>query len=161
MRRFLPILISLALLLTLASCKKENYRDDLPVNALSGTVIVSLSDTDYSTADDGFLDDYFQTPDYVREKIICFANEGNNLNEFGIYRVTDGNAAQMKDVLEKYLTDSYERNQAWYDSYIPEETPKLRDAEVKVYGNYVVYAIFSQEGRTTVFATVEEMLATK
>ena len=159
MKRFLPILISLTLLLTLASCKKENYRDDLPVNALSGTVIVSLSDADYSTADDGFLDDYFQTPDYVKEKIICFANEGNNLNEFGIYHVTEGNAEQMKSILEKYLTDSYERNQSWYDSYIPEETPKLRDAEVKVFGNYVVYAIFSQEGRATIFATVEEMLA--
>jgi hypothetical protein len=159
MKRILLVLITLALLISLAACKKDSYRDDLPVNALSGTVIVSLGDTDYSTADEGFLDDYFQTPDYVKEKIVCFATEGNNLNEFGIYRVTDENAGQMKDVLEKYLSDSYAKNQSWYDSYIPEETPKLRDAEVKVFGNYVVYAILSQEGRNTLFSTVEEMLA--
>jgi len=159
MKRILLILTALMLLFSASACNKTNYRDDLPVNALSGSVISSLADTDYSTADEGFLDDYFQTPDYVRESIVCFATEGNNLNEFGIYRVTDGNAAQMKEVLEKYLSDSYTKNQSWYDSYIPEETPKLRDAEVKVFGNYVVYAIFSQEGRNTVFATVEEMLA--
>ena len=159
MKRILSILTCLALLFSFSACKSNSYRDDLSVNALSGTIIASLGDTDYSTADDGFLDDYFQTPDYVKESIICFATEGNNLNEFGIYHVTDGNAAQMKSVLEKYLTDSYVKNQSWYDSYIPEETPKLRDAEVKVFGNYVVYAIFSQEGRTAVFATVEEMLA--
>ena len=158
MKRILLAFIAVAMLFSLASCK-ASYRDDLPVNALSGTVIASLGDTDYSTADDGFLDDFFQTPDYVREKIICFATEGNNLNEFGIYRVTDGNAAQMKTVLENYLSESYTKNQAWYDSYIPEETPKLRDAEVKVFGNYVVYAIFSQEARTTVFTTIEEMLS--
>ena len=159
MKRILLALTVLSLLLSSSACKKNNYRDDLSVNVLSGIAIASLGDTDYSTADDGFLDDYFQTPDYVKESIICFATEGNNLNEFGIYRVPDGNAAQMKDLLEKYLTDSYEKNQSWYDSYIPEETPKLRDAEVKVFGNYVVYAIFSQEGRNKIFATVEETLA--
>ena len=159
MKRFLLLLTALLLLASLSSCQKESYRDDLPVNALSGTVITALGDTDYSTADDGFLDDYFQAPAYVKEKIVCFATEGNNLNEFGIYHVTDGNAAQMKEVLEGYLSTSYANNQSWYDSYIPEETPKLRDAEVKVYGNYVVYAIFSQEGRATVFATIAQMLA--
>lgn len=159
MKRFLLLLFAVTLLFCTSGCNKASYRDDLPVNAISGPVIASLADTDYSTADEGFLDDYFQTPDYVKESIICFANEGNNLNEFGIYRVTDGNASQMKTVLEKYLSDSYAKNQSWYDSYIPEETPKLRDAEVKVFGNYVAYAIFSQEGRNTVFETIEEMLA--
>ena len=159
MKRILPALLSLALLFSLASCKSDSYLDDVKVNTLSDAVITALNDTDYTTADDGFLDDYFTTPDYVTDYTVCFATEGNNLNEFGIYHVTAGNAETMKGLLQKYLTDSYAKNQSWYDSYIPEETPKLRDAEVKVFGNYVVYAICSKEARATVFSSVEGQLA--
>ncbi|MBQ1963425.1 MAG: hypothetical protein II369_04835, partial [Clostridia bacterium] len=61
-------------------------------------------------------------------------------------------------VLEKYLADSFTKNQTWYDSYIPTETPKLRDAEVKIFGNYVIYVIADKEDRTALLSTVEELL---
>ena len=90
--------------------------------------------------------------------ITGFATDGNNLDEIGIYQVTDGNANAMKTVLEDYLEDSLARNQSWYESYIPKEIPKLRDAEVKVFGNYVIYAICSKEDRAAVFSAVADLL---
>ena len=51
-----------------------------------------------------------------------------------------------------------ERIETWYDSYIAQETPKLRDAEVKVFGNYAVYAIASKEDRAAFFDAVENAL---
>ncbi|MBQ5772489.1 MAG: DUF4358 domain-containing protein, partial [Clostridia bacterium] len=113
---------------------------------------------DYSTAEEGYLDDYFTVPSYVTSYTLCFATDGNNLDEIGIYQVSDGNADAMKDVLEKYLDDSLAQNQTWYESYIPKEVPKLRDAEVKVFGNYVVFAICSKEDRAAVFSAVADLL---
>ena len=77
---------------------------------------------------------------------------------FGFFHVTDGNADSMEALLKDYLTRSYEKNQSWYDSYIPKEIPKLRDAEVKVFGNYVIYTICSKEDRAAVFSAVADLL---
>ena len=65
----------------------------------------------------------------------------------------------MAKLLRDYLAQAYEDNRVWYDSYMPEETPKLRDAEVKVFGNYVVYAIYSSADKATLFDAVKAALA--
>lgn len=155
--RILLLSLALALLLSLASCKQ--YRNDLSPDALADPAVSALgAPADYTTAAEGYLDDYFTTPSYVSSYCICFATDGNNLDEFGIYHVEEGNASAMKAVLEKYLADSFTKNQTWYDSYIPTETPKLRDAEVKIFGNYVIYVIADKEDRAALLSTVEELL---
>lgn len=155
--RILMLALTLTLLLSLASCKQ--YRNDLSPDALSEPAVSALgSPADYTVAAEGYLDDYFTTPSYVSAYRICFATDGNNLDEFGIYHVEEGNASAMKTVLENYLTDSFAKNQTWYDSYIPTETPKLRDAEVKIFGNYVVYVIADKEDRAALLSTLEELL---
>jgi len=61
-------------------------------------------------------------------------------------------------LLQGYLQKRYTENQEWYNSYMPTETPKLRDAEVRIYGNCVVYAVLSSEQRTAFFAECEKLL---
>ena len=147
------------LILPLASCAKS-YADDVSVESLSEAIVVSLTGTipEYTLADEGYLDDYFTLPDYVTDHIIYFSTEGNNLDEFGIFHVTESNAEDMQSKLETYLKDCYEQNKDWYDSYMPEETPKLRDAQVKVFGNYVVYVILSEADCEASFDAVEKAL---
>lgn len=157
--RILILCLALLLVLPLASCKQESYRNDLTVDALTTPATSAIgTPADYTAAAEGYLDDYFATPDYVSAYKICFATDGNNLDEFGIYQVSEGNADAMKSILEKYLSDSLEKNQTWYDSYIPAETPKLRDAEVKVFGNYVVYAICDKNDRSALFSAIADLL---
>ena len=97
-------------------------------------------------------------PEYVTDSVIRFASDSNNINEIGIFHTTEGKSKEFAGMIKAYLLNSYERNQAWYDSYIPAETPKLRDAEVRIYGNYVVYAILSKESKGTVFSVAEKTL---
>lgn len=159
MKRMIAAMLSLVLLLSFAACKKEVYADNIKATDLADHAVTALNDgVTYLPADSGYLDDYFTAPDYVTESVIYFASDTNNLNELGIYRVSEGNAEKMETVLKDYLKSSLEKNQSWYDSYIPEETPKLRDAEVKVFGNYVVYAIFDAKDRTTVFDSIKGKL---
>ncbi|MBE6628971.1 MAG: DUF4358 domain-containing protein [Ruminococcaceae bacterium] len=160
MKKILCFALALMLLaLPLTACSKK-YADDVSVKDLSNAVFEALSGElpDYSTAEKGYLDDYMTVPDYVTEYTIRFSTAGNNLDEFGIFHVTDGNAEDLETELEDYLEESYEQNKDWYDSYMPEETPKLRDAQVKVFGNYVVYVILSEADCEAAFEAVEKAL---
>ena len=152
-------LLALALALPLTACSKK-YADDVSVKDLTDEIKSNLTGTlpEYSVADKGYLDDYFSIPDYVTDHEILFSTAGNDLDELGVFHVTEGNAEDLAEKLEGYLKNSYEQNKDWYDSYMPEETPKLRDAEVKVFGNYVVYGILSDANRQAAFDTVEAEL---
>lgn len=156
MKKIITVLLALSLLLLTVACNNTAYKNDVTAEALAETAITALNDgKEYSTADADFLDSYFTKPAYVTESVIRFSTDGNDLNEFGIYHVTDGNAEAMKSYLSKYLTDFYDLYNA---NYLPEETPKLRDAEVKVFGNYVVYAMLNDTDRATFFGAVENAL---
>ncbi len=160
MKKILCLTLACILLLALAACGDgTTYADTLSVSRLGAEARAALKDQkDYTVADSGYLDDFFFLPSYVTEHTVFFSTEGNDINEIGIFHVTEGNAQTMATTLSNYLTDSYEQNAAWYDSYIPQETPKLRDAEVRVFGNYVIYGILSDADRTTVFDALRDLL---
>lgn len=156
MKRIILTILALTLLLSLVACKSTNYTDDKKVTDLADGIVTALNDgKTYSTAEADFLDSYFAKPDYVTESVIRFSTDGNDLNEFGIYHVSEGKAENMKALLTKYVTDFYDLYNA---NYLPEETPKLRDAEVKVFGNYVVYAMLNDADRENLFSSVESAL---
>lgn len=160
MKKILCLLLALlTLALPLTACSKS-YADDLSAEELSDAIMIDLINAapQYSIADEGYLDDYLTLPDYVTDHMIHFSTAGNDLDEFGVFHVTEGNAQDLETELEDYLEEAYEQNKDWYDSYMPEETPKLRDAQVKVFGNYVVYAILSEEDCKTAFDAVEKAL---
>ena len=160
MKRIFLILLTLTLLFSLPACTNTRYADNVKLDKLTQTVESALpTRNDYMTAEVGSLDDYFLMPDYVTESVVRFSMNAKNLDEYGIFHVTDGNATAMEKLLRGYLDKSYEDNHVWYDSYMPEETPKLRDAEVRVFGNYVVYAIYSASDKATLFNTVKATLA--
>ncbi len=159
-RQALCAALALAALLSLFACVQTPvYRSDVSADDLADAAVVALGqEVNYLSPPADFLSDFFTSPDYAEQVALRRADVGNNLNELGVFRVTEGNASGMETLLRRYLTDSYARNADWYDSYIPRETPKLRDAEVRVYGNYVVYAILDGEDRAAAFAAIEERL---
>jgi len=145
------------MLLLLCSC--SNYADDIDTDNLATVGLNALGDgIDYVEADDGFLDDYFEEPSWVTDSEIYLAPTASNINQVGVYHVQDGHAEELEIILSDYLNRAYEENGNWYNSYIPKETPKLRDAEVKRFGNYVVYAILNQNDRAIFFETIENDL---
>ena len=151
------LLLCFLLLCTLTSCTKRNYRDDADTDDLAEQMTQALANEKrYTKADDDVLDGYFTMPSYVTESTVRFSSDGNDLDEFGVYHVTEGNTEDMAKHLRAYVTDFYNLYNA---NYLPEELPKLRDAEVRTFGNYVVYAMLDKNDRETVFAAVESALA--
>ncbi|MBR3894116.1 MAG: DUF4358 domain-containing protein [Clostridia bacterium] len=159
MKRFFLSVLSLLLLLSTSACAAKSYADDKTTAAIADEALVNLRDgVIYRAADESYLEDYFTSPDYASDAAIRHAMDANNLNELGVYHVPAEKVGEMKALLEGYLKDALQKNQSWYDSYIPQETPKLRDAEVKVFGNYVAYAIFDSRNRRAVFNSLEKSL---
>lgn len=156
----ISLALTVLIFFSFGSCnKKVFYSDAIGCAELSDCVLNGFWEKkDYSTADSLFLNDYFIMPEYVTDSVIRFASDSNNINEIGIFHTTEGKSKEFAEMIKAYLLNSYERNQAWYDSYIPAETPKLRDAEVRIYGNYVVYAILSKESKGTAFSVAEKTL---
>ena len=161
MKTIISLCLTALILFSLGSCNRKTilYLDDLDCTTLSDQALGEIDEShSYATADEYFLTDYFAIPMYVTDSVIRFASNSSNLNEIGIFHTTDGNAAEMANLLKAYLMQSYEKNHTWYNSYIPTETPKLRDAEIRIYGNYVVYAILSKDSKNAFFTLVENQL---
>lgn len=156
MKKALALLLLFSALAALAACGGTSYRTDVKAGDLIQTAETALGDgVTYRTALNSYLKSYFETPDYVTESVIRFAEDGNNVNEFGIFLVKDGNAKAMSALLRGYLDDYYAQ---FGTNYKQEEIPKLRDAEVRVYGNYAVYAILTGSDRETFFDAVRDAL---
>lgn len=159
MKRFLMLLLCICLILPLSSCKKTKYRNDPSANELAEAALGVLNDADgYTVAEHDLLEGYFHRPDGAADFTVRIRADRNNIDEFGIYHVTDGDVREMASLLEGYLSRSFEQNRDWYDSYIPTETPKLRRAEVRVFGSYAVYAILSDSDRDRLFERIGAIL---
>lgn len=158
--RFLAYVFTFCMILSLLSCKKSNivYSDLVSVAELAEEAEDELEYTDFSEAKGDWLEDYVTMPNDVEDYKIYYSSDGNNLNEFGIWHVRNDQIAPMEATLRTYLAESLLKNRNFYDSYIPQETPKLENAEVRVFGNYVCYAILDQNDRAIFFQTIEEEL---
>ena len=161
MKRIITLLTALLLPCSLAACMRaHSFTDSMMISEIAEEVLDELDSPHlFLTDNTGFTDEYFTMPDYVTEHAVLYTGETESIDEFGIFHVTDGNADAMETLLrEKYLTPCYEKNRDFYNSYIPNETSKLRDAEVKTFGNYVVYAIMDTKDRNTLFNAVRDEL---
>ena len=159
MKRFFAYILAALLLPALSACAKVSYRDDLSSQEIADRITDALqAEGEYVNAAPDALDDYFQIPATVRDHTVLFHANRNNLDEFGIFHVSDAEKKEMQALLVGYLSESLTANRAWYDSYIPQETPKLRDAEARIFGNYVVYAILSPSDRAHFFDIIQTIL---
>lgn len=159
-RRILTVFLLISTMLTFWGCKKASvtYLDTLRAEELASEAEDELDRTEFRHADGNWLDDYITLPEGLSDYEIRFATDGNNLNEFGIWHVKSDQIAPLEATLRAYLAESLLRNRSFYDSYIPQEVPKLENAEVRVFGNYVCYAILSEEDKAIFFRTIEDEL---
>ena len=64
----------------------------------------------------------------------------------------------MAEACRDYIDDMQEDSRAFIASYAPNELPKLDSAQVRRFGNYVIYTILPDDSAKTVFENVKEAL---
>ena len=147
-----------ALFLLLSSCGGPNYRSDLSAETLSQKCAEELKLENIAFEGREALPKE-NRPGLAPDVSICYSTSGNNLDEIGVWKATGEKPRQVATFLADSLFERYEENEAFYLSYIPEELPKLRDAEVRVYGDYVVYAVLAPEQKKAFFQFLEKTFA--
>lgn len=147
-----------AMLLSLAACGgSTNLRSDVAVADLSAAIEPLIANAMHlDTADDDYLRFNLEGTSGAAERLVRLSISGTSLDEYGIFRAASpDDTAALADACEAYLQ---KRNDAWMHTYMVEEYPKLRDAEVKVIGQYVVYMILSDTEKEAVTAKIKEAL---
>ncbi len=165
MKRITLRLICICLLAALAlpclvGCDSgANYRDDVAVADISTALKTLLPTPDgYYAADSDYLGFYFDGADgKVAEHVIEFSATSTNINQFGIFKVKDGEAEAIKTLCEQYISTMKDRWVA-QANYIASEHPKMENAEVRIFGNYVVYVMLTATDKTAAFDKVDELL---
>ncbi|MBQ7173196.1 MAG: DUF4358 domain-containing protein [Clostridia bacterium] len=157
MKKALALLCLVAAsLLVFAACK-ESYRNDLTPYELADHLETEGVGGLLRQMDDqvGFYGELqIDSPFALR-----LAEDGSNLDEFAVFSCENETQAKaLAKRLNDYLKERYEKDRDWYLSYIPEELPKLQRAEVKTFGNYVAYAILSQNERNRAFDLLHQKL---
>ena len=157
------ILIFLCITCLLTACnqkEEESYPKEINTKEVAAALCKKTPTASAWVGEDqNFIEEYVTIPEYVKDSQVYYAQNTNDLDEFGIFWVEEGQAKAARSLLlQGYLQKRYTENREWYDSYMPTETPKLRDAEVRIYGNCVAYAVLSPEKRKSFFSECEKLL---
>ena len=147
---------ALLLLGLLAGCGGSGK--NMQVQELVEAVNEALGTEDSMADSDGtFLGLTGADPDTLGRYHILINRYGANIDEYGIFRCgedkDDLSAQQIKALVESYLA---RRLEIWMEEYMPEEKPKLENAEVRVQGNYVMYCILSDADKATAFKAFDD-----
>lgn len=151
-----PIALLLAaLMLTALLSACGSSAKNVPVSDVIAAVGEAIGKTELADPGESYVKGYMKKSaaeigEYgIRKNVI-----GTNIDEFGVFKAGTMKADELKAMAEAYLKVLQD---SWMN-YQPEEEPKLRGAEVRVIGDYVMYAILSDADRTAAFGAFEKAL---
>lgn len=155
MKKYIALLLVLALCLGVFSAcgsgsETANPGFDTVVAAIEGVV----STDGMAQMDADYIKNMFNltTEDY-EQCLVMSTNVGTSIDEFGLFKGADSAQAEsLRTAVNDYLQL---RLDAWMPEYLPEEFPKLQNAQLWTAGNYVFYAILSEDVKTTAGSAFE------
>ena len=153
--KFTAALICALLLLTLlCACGNGGAAaKDVPVSDITAAVSAALDKSDSLVESDGmFLGLTKQGAEQIGDHAVLINVYGTNIDEYGVFKAGGMSAKDLKAVADDYLA---KRLASWMEEYMPEEKPKLTNAEVRVSGDYVMYCILSDADKATAFQAFE------
>ncbi len=155
MKRTLCFVTALTVLVCmLCACSTGNNAKDPEMQDVADAVGAAMDISNLSQTPDAYVEDVMgiASAGYVIRNTLI-SGIGTNIDEYGIFLGKDAEqAASLKAALETYL--EY-RESVWMDEYLPEEKPKLDNAEVWQQGNYVMYVILGDNDRAAVKAAFQ------
>ena len=158
MKRIICSLLILSALLALGACgKKAAWRTDVPMDKLAETVEKYLDGGSLASMQESYLKGAMKMdPALFADWLVKVNAYGANIDEYGIFKAPDEAGVEaVKKAAEDYLKL---RRDTWMEEYMPEEKPKLTQAQVKVCGLYVIYAIVSDDVRGKIMTDFENAL---
>lgn len=156
----ITIVCIMLLISMLAACggKSSEVRNDVAVTDVSAAVAAVLSEKDalVSVPETYFSGSMKMDVSDYEGYDVKINSQGVNIDEYGVFKAKDSTqVAALEQAVKNYLQF---RKDIWMEEYMPEEYPKLENAEVKTVGNYVMYAILSDSSKKFAFDAFEKSL---
>lgn len=147
-------LLCVAALLLLAAC--GGGAKNVPAADVSAAVSEAIGKTDSMTESDALFLGYTRLSAHtLGEHTVMINAYGANVDEYGVFRAGTMSVQELKTAVDGYLEA---RRAAWMDAYMPEEKPKMTNAEARASGDYVIYCILSDADKDAAFAAFENAI---
>ncbi len=149
--------------MTLTAC--NSYKSDVAVLDLSSAVLNSVGTQGGFTAmDNDYVSLEFAKPDVISANVdqwtICASTSSQTVDEYGIFRVKEGGDVNaVKAEVESYVQAMQVKLEVYLDMYDPAEKTKLENAQVTVFGNYVVYTMLDDADTTAGTSAIKDALS--
>lgn len=156
--RIIAVILCLAAFCAFAACGGKSVRTDVSALDIAECVAKAIKKTDgLTTVDENYVTGRLQIDvSKCTEYVVRINSFGTDVDEFGIFKAKDEDAAKtVAAEVQSYLDN---RLATWMDEYMPEEKPKVENAEVKTEGVYVLYGILSDSARKAAFSALDEAI---
>lgn len=153
-----------AFMIFAVSCAKAptNYKNNVSVSHLSQKVENLLGSTsDMTVVPDTYISNIMKIDLATFEEYAVFKQmTGATVDEYGIFKVANpDNVEAAFQSVKSYVDIS--KNASMVAEYMPEEAPKLANAEVVAMGEYVFYFILADDVKTAAVDAIENELTEK
>ena len=148
-------------LLILVSCSSTAiYRNDIPCSVISHSICDEADDAgEYSEYGNDHLEFFFGDTALYDDHCVMYSTEVTDINEIGVFHCKDEESAkELTKIVSKYIAEQQNEQKAFIASYAPREVPKLENAEVRRYGNYVIYLILNDDDKQDAIEEIEKLL---
>ena len=157
--KIIAVILCLAAFASLAACGGKELRTDVPAPDIAEKVAKAIDKPQgLTTVDENYVAGRLQVDlSKCSEYVVRINSFGTDVDEFGVFKAKDEEAAKaVAAQVQAYLDN---RLATWMDEYMPEEKPKVENAEVKVSGVYVLYGILSDSARKAAFSALDEAIS--
>ncbi len=153
---FLSLFLIFVLLLPACGAKTAYKTDAEPQSVIDAAAAPLSAFSLLSPADSDYVKFRMMLNESNTESYsIYIQNAGSSIDEVGVIQAIGEDPAEVASLVEDYLA---RRNAEWTGQYLVEEYPKLKNAEYRVFGRYVVYAILSDADKAAFFKDAEAFL---
>lgn len=151
--KIISSLLCLITVLSVCSCAKT-YKEGIAADELANAIAAAIPTKDgYYTADADFVD--FSIPGasaLCEDYIVKIASSDTNKSEFGVFcAANSSDVDKLAELCQKYIDDAKKN---LIGDYLPEEMPKIENAKVLVYGDYVIYTVLTDADRQAAITAI-------
>ena len=165
-KRYIVVALATVLLLalTLGACS-ATYRADISAQTLTEGIISALADEsgEYYLADGDTYAVYFDTEAAyanVTDCCIAYHSEGTNVDQFGVFRVKEGQSTEpVRKMVQAYVDGQGEYLHGFASNYNQAELDKIQNRYVLVLGQYVCFGILSESDESAATDAIKAAIA--
>ena len=159
MKKLILIAVVLLVLGTSVFCSSHSYADDVASSDISAAITKAIDDgQEYVQFADSHIKHNFGDQEF-EECTLVYSAKAENISEIGVFHTKDKDSADaLVELCRAYIEDMQQNSRAFIASYAPEELPSLDAAQVRRFGNYVVYTVLPEAHSDAAFDKVKEIL---